>query len=74
MHSEEVDRCVKIMKDAVAAGYTGVVVTDCKFSRWDETVTVDRPRYEANVKRLRQAARDLKLQFIACVCDRARNS
>ncbi len=31
MHGEEVDRCVKTMRAAVAAGYTGVVVTDCKF-------------------------------------------
>ncbi len=69
MHAEEVDRCVKTMRAAAAAGYTGVVATDCKFSRWDEKVTVDRPRYEKNVRRLRQAARDLKLQFIACVCD-----
>jgi hypothetical protein len=69
MNAAEVDRCAKIMKDAAAAGYTGMVVTDCKFSRWDEKVTVNRPQYEANGKRLRQAARDLKLQFIACVCD-----
>ena len=69
MHGEEVDRCVKTMKEAATAGYTGVVVTDCKFSRWEEKVTVQRPQYDNNVKRLRKAARDLKLQFIACVCD-----
>lgn len=68
MNPEEVDRCRKVMKEAAALGYTGVVVTDCKFDRWEETVTVRRPQYEANVRRLREAARQYKLQLIACVC------
>ncbi len=65
---KEVDRCVKIMKDAAAAGYTGVLVSDSKFSRWDQRGDQLVP-YENNVKRLRQAARDLNLQFIISVCD-----
>jgi hypothetical protein len=68
LQDKEVDRCVKIMKDAAAAGYTGVLVSDCKFSRWDQRGDQLVP-YEDNVKRLRQAARDLKLQFIISVCD-----
>jgi hypothetical protein len=67
--NEEVDRCVKIMKDAAAAGYTGVLVSDCKFSRWEQRVGDQRAQYDGNLKRLRQAARDLNLQFIISVCD-----
>jgi hypothetical protein len=65
---KEVDRCVKIMKDAATAGYTGVLASDCKFSRWDQRGD-QLAQYEDNVKRLRQAARDLNLQFIISVCD-----
>ena len=65
----DVDRCVKIMQDAAAAGYTGVLVSDCKFSRWQQREGNQRVQYDNNVKRLRQAARDLKLQFIVSVCD-----
>lgn len=62
-----VDSTIEVLKKAAAAGYTGVLLSDCKLDRWEETVTVQRPLYDDNLKRVRQACRDLKLELIACV-------
>ncbi|HYF50807.1 MAG TPA: carbohydrate binding domain-containing protein [Planctomycetota bacterium] len=61
MFEKNVNDVIKILERAAKAGYTGVALTDCKFHRWYETVTVKRPEYDNNVKRVRQACRDLKL-------------
>ena len=69
MFSKNVDEVIEVMKKAAKAGYTGIALTDCKFARWFETVTVDRPAYDVNIKRLRQACRDLNLKFYVFACD-----
>lgn len=61
---KNVDEGIAIMKRAAKAGYNGVVVTDSKFMRWGTLPD----RYEANVRRFRQAARDERLAVIAAVC------
>jgi len=61
MFEKNVNESIQVLERAAKAGYTGVALTDCKFHRWFETVTVRRPEYDNNVKRLRQACRDLKL-------------
>src|SRR5271157_1482974 len=74
MHAAEVDRCAKVMKEAAAAGYTGVVVTDCKFDRWEETVTVRRPQYEANVRKLSRRRGATNFNSLPACAARARIS
>ena len=69
MHASAVDQNIAILQQAAKAGYNGILIGDCKFSRWDEKVTVNRPEYERNVRRIRAACRDLKLKVIACVLD-----
>jgi hypothetical protein len=61
---KNVDEGIDIVQRAAKAGYTGVVLTDSKFMRWDQLPD----RYAANVRRFRQAVRDLKLSCIAAVC------
>jgi hypothetical protein len=65
MRDNQVNDAIATMRKAAAAGYNGVFVTDCKFERWDDKVTVERPQYDQNVKKVRQAARELKLKFIS---------
>lgn len=55
---------ISLLQRAVKVGYNGVVLTDSKFLRWDQLPE----RYLTNVRRVRQACRDLKLACIACVC------
>ena len=55
---------ISLLQRAAKAGYTGVVLTDSKFLRWDQLPE----RYLTNVRRVRQACRDSKLACIACVC------
>ena len=69
MGAKNVDDSIAVVQRAAAAGYNGVLLTDCKFSRWDEKVTVRRPEYDNNVKRLVAACRDLKMKVIAACCD-----
>ncbi len=61
MFAKNVDTSIEMLTRAAKAGYNGVALTDCKFARWFETVTVRRPEYDQNLKRLRQACRDLKM-------------
>ena len=69
MRERAVDETIAVLEQAAAAGYNGILITDCKFSRWDEKVTVRRPQYDRNVRRIRDACRRLKLKVIAVVCD-----
>ncbi len=59
------DEVIGWLQRAAKAGYTHVLITDCKFLRWNE---VKRPDYDNNLKRVRQACRDLKLKVVAVVC------
>jgi len=68
MHDKDVDDAIGVFKKAADAGYTGVLLTDCKFDRWNEKVTVSQPQYTNNVKRLCKGARDLGLQIIVNCC------
>ena len=61
---KNLDEGTRILERAAKAGYNGVVLADSKFMRWDRLPQ----RYAANVRRFRQAVRDLKLACIACVC------
>jgi hypothetical protein len=51
---ENVERDLALLRRAANAGYTGVVLTDSKFMRWDGLPE----RYVHNVARVRQACRD----------------
>jgi hypothetical protein len=64
--TEEVDRVIKTLQRAAKAGYTDALVGDSKFSRWNETKGTN---YNANVQKVRQTCRDLKIRFYAGVCD-----
>jgi len=61
---KNVEDAVALLGRAAKAGYNGVVLTDSKFMRWDGLPE----RYVRNVRRVRQACRDLKLDCIAAVC------
>src|SRR5689334_23242751 len=69
MRAERVNEAIEVMKRAAKSGYNGIGIIDCKFSRWAENVTVHRPEYDNNLKRIRQACRDLKLQCYVFCCD-----
>ena len=69
MRPRAVEETLAVVRQAAKAGYTGILLADCKFSRWDEKVTVQRPQYDRNVRRIRAACRELKLKVIAVVCD-----
>ncbi len=58
-----VERTLKLLRRVRKAGYTGVVLADSKFMRWDDLPA----RYAANVRRIRQRCSKLKLDLIACV-------
>lgn len=64
-HKKNCDEIVEMLGRAAKAGYTGIAITDCKFHRWKE---VQRPDYDNNLRRVRQACRDLKLRLIAICC------
>ena len=57
------------MKDAAAAGYTGVLVSDCKFSRWQQRRGTNGRSTRATSSGCGKPSRDLGLQFIISVCD-----
>ena len=58
-----VEAAKKLFARAARAGYTGIVLTDSKFMRWDNLPN----RYARNVARARRACRRAKLHLIACV-------
>ena len=43
MNPRLVDDSIAVVKRAASAGYNGVFLTDCKFARWFENITVHRP-------------------------------
>jgi hypothetical protein len=61
---ENVEENLVLLRRAAEAGYTGVVLTDSKFIRWDGLPD----RYIHNVGRVRGACRELNLDCIAAVC------
>lgn len=61
---KNVAEATALIDRAAKAGYTGVVLTDSKFMRWDNLPE----RYAANARRVRDACRANKLALIACVC------
>ena len=61
---KNVEDALTILRRAAKAGYTGVVLTDSKFMRWDQLPE----RYLQNVRRVRQAFRELHLDCVAAVC------
>ena len=61
---ENVKKDLALLRRAAEAGYTGVVLTDAKFIRWDGLPE----RYVHNVGRVRQACCELNLDCIAAVC------
>jgi hypothetical protein len=67
MREPQVDEAIANVKKAAAAGYNAVLVTDCKFSRWDDKATVDQPQYILNVQKFTKAAKDLGMKVVACV-------
>jgi len=69
MNSQNCEQAIGWLKTAAKAGYTGAVLHDCKFSRWDESVTVRRPEYDNNARRVRQTCRDLGMKAIVCCAD-----
>jgi hypothetical protein len=60
---QNVQDCVKLMERAAKAGYTGIVLTDSKFMRWDSLPKT----YAANAAAVADACRRLKLDLVACV-------
>jgi len=60
---KNVEWAVRLLDRAAKAGYTGVVLTDSKFMRWDNLPD----RYARNVHRVRDEVRKRKLDLIACV-------
>jgi len=61
---ENVEKDLALLQQAAEAGYTGVVLTDSKFIRWDGLPE----RYVHNVGRVRRVCRELNLDCIAAVC------
>jgi hypothetical protein len=61
---QNVEDALEILKRAAKAGYNGIVLTDSKFMRWDQLPD----KYAQNVRQVREACRQLKLDCIAAVC------
>ncbi len=61
---KNVESTLKLLERVAKADYTGIVLTDSKFMRWDNLPD----KYLRNVRRVRAACRRLKLDCIACVC------
>jgi hypothetical protein len=60
---QNVRKTIAILERAAKAGCNGVVLADYKFMRWDDLPGT----YADNVRRVRQACRQWKLECIACV-------
>jgi len=61
--AKNVEGAVALLERAARDGYTGIVLADSKFMRWDDLPE----RYLANVRTVRDACRTLRLDCIACV-------
>jgi len=61
---ENVEATLSVADRAAAAGYTGIVLADSKFMRWDNLPA----KYLRNVRNVRQGIRRRKLDCIASVC------
>ncbi len=61
---ENLENNLALIDRAAKAGYTGVLLADSKFCRWDQLPG----RYAGNVKRFREECRRLNLELFAAVC------
>ena len=59
-----VEKALALLERSAKAGYTGLVLTDSKFMRWDQLP----PTYLENVRKVRAACRAARLDCIAAVC------
>ena len=62
---KHVDEVVAVTQKGGKAGYNGLLITDNKFFRWNEVNWDD---YTKNLRRVRQAAKDLNMKVVAVVC------
>lgn len=60
---DNVEKALSLLKRAKDSGYTGFLVADSKFLRWDSL----EPRYAKNARQFRDAVKAAGLEFIACV-------
>lgn len=60
---DNVSKAVSLAKTAKDMGYTGFLVSDSKFLRWDAL----EPRYIKNAKKFRDKVNSLDMEFVACV-------
>jgi hypothetical protein len=58
-----ITQAIALLDRAAAAHYNGVLVTDSKFTRWDALPQ----HYADNVRQLREACRERKMEYVACV-------
>lgn len=58
-----VTSAITLINRAATAGYTGIVLTDSKFMRWD----ILPAKYETNVKQVVAAIRAKNMKVVACV-------
>jgi len=65
-YEKNVEEVLKVLERAAKAGYNGILITDCKFFRWNE-MKAKGPSYENNVRKVRKACKDLGLKCIPCV-------
>ena len=65
-NDDAVAKCIGLMEQAAKAGYTHVSMGDSKWLKWDRE-DVRAENYLNNVKKVRDAARRLGLQYIAGV-------
>ena len=63
---ENVEKIIPNILRAAKAGYTHIVITDCKFFRWKE---YEGRGYVEKAQKVRQAIKDAGLKFIAICCD-----
>ena len=60
---KNVTETTALFERSAKAGYNGIVLADSKFLRWDNLPE----RYAQNVRKVREEARRLKLDLVACV-------
>jgi hypothetical protein len=63
LNNGELDRQIKLMERASAAGYNGITVNDVKLIKYH----LQPPAFVENLRRFRQACRDNKVLCIPCV-------
>lgn len=64
---KNVDALETLWRRASAAGFTQVLLSDSKFSRLEEMFSPNYPRYPKNVERVKQLAKELKLELVPAV-------